>query len=442
MRFAWCDRLASLLLAAIGGGLWLTAAAWGHPGQHLGLKISINDEEAALDILLSSDYAKGLIPLKSYAPEYSTEDNKYHLQDPEQEEEMRQAYEEFFGGLDTIEIDGIPVKPILKRLEFVPAADALGFVQPEVFTPDIVLLVVYPCKGRPKRVSIAWELFPQDPVRAAAGLPSDMALMAEIEAYAERRLVLFTREEPEVIWHAPAKPVAQRVQPVVTTVEATRIPIPLLSLGVLVVWVLGLLALRVVSVTRSVRRSVWYCSVVPVVIAVCFHNVAVMSVAAPWGTTVRLPGEQEATEIFTALHRNVYRAFDYKTESDIYDVLAQSVAGDLLEQVYNEVYQSLIMRDQGGAVARVYSVDILETEMLSAGRLPDSGDLAFRLRGHWQVYGVVAHWGHFHSRTNEYDALYTVAQLDDAWKITGVEVLEQRRVDLEDEDPSAEERQP
>ena len=442
MRFTRSNRLTSLLLAAIGAGLWLPAAARGHAGQHLGFRVSITDEEVALDILLSNDFAKHLIPLKSYAPEYSAEDSKYHFQDAGQEGEMRRAYEEFFGGLETVEIDGLPVKPILKRIEFVPAVDALGFAQPELFAPDIVLLAVYPCKGRPKRVSLVWELFPIDPLGAATGRPSDTVLLAELDAYAERRMVVFTREEPEVVWHAPAKPVVQQVQPVVTAVESTRIPIPLLSLGIVVVWGFALLGLRAVSVKRSVRRSAWWCSVGAVALAACFHNLAVVSVAAPWGKTVQLPGAPEATEIFTALQRNVYRAFDYKTESDDYDVLAQSVAGELLDQVYNEVYQSLIMRDQGGAVARVYSVDILDTEMLSAGLRPDFGDLAFRLRARWQVYGVVAHWGHFHSRTNEYDALYTVAQLDDAWKIVGVEVLEQRRIDADDEDLSAGARQP
>jgi hypothetical protein len=442
MRLACAESLAWLLLAAGGLGLWGTAVARGHPGQHLGLKISITDEEVALEVLLSNDYAKRLVPLESYAPEYSTEEARYHFPDSAQEVRMRRAYEEFLGGLDTVEIDRLPVKPILERVEFVPAADALGVIQPEEFAPDVGLRLTYPCKGRPKLVSIVWELFGVDPVRAAAGLPSDMPLLAELEAYAERRLVVFTAEEPEVIWHAPAGSVAERVQPVVTAVTPLRIPIPLVSLGVVLVWVLGLLGLRAVSVRRAVRRSVWWCSVVPLALAVYFHNVAVVSVASPWGERVQLPGEQEATEIFVTLHRNVYRAFDYKTESDVYDILAQSVAGDLLDQVYNEVYQSLIMRDQGGAVARVHSVDVLDTEVLSAGRLPDSGALAFRLRARWQVYGVVAHWGHFHSRTNEYEALYTVAQLDDAWKIVGVEVLEQRRVDADDENPKPEEQQP
>ena len=47
----------------------------------------------------------------------------------------------------------------------------------------------------------------------------------------------------------------------------------------------------------------------------------------------------------------------------------------------------------------------------------------------WQVEGVVYHWGHSHSRLNEYRARYTVASVSQGWRIVGVEPLEQRRVD-------------
>jgi len=435
-------RRATSLLAALGAVLGVVAPAWPHTGQHLGLKISINDEEVALDVLLSHDFARQEVPLSDYNPAYSPADQAYHFQNPEPITAMRQAYEKFLEKLSAVEIDGLAVKPLLGQVQFVPAADALGIPQPGFLPPDVALRIVYPCKGRPKRVAIAWELYPQDPAQAAAGLPAGTILLAELEAYAERRIVLFTPEEPEVVWHAPAKPVAQRVQPIVATAGPRRIAVPVLSLGVVVIWGLGLLTLRWAPVKRSLRRSAWCSSVVPLALAVYFHNVAVVSLAAPWGTTVRVPGEQEATEIFTTLQRNVYRAFDYTNESDIYDVLAQSVAGDLLDQVYNEVYQSLILRDQGGAVAHVHSVDVLETKLISTGRLPDSDAPVFRCRCRWQVYGVVAHWGHFHSRTNEYEAVYTVAQLDHTWKIIGVETLSERRIDAEDETTPAEKPQP
>ncbi len=38
---------------------------------------------------------------------------------------------------------------------------------------------------------------------------------------------------------------------------------------------------------------------------------------------IRRPEEAKALEMFAALHGNIYDAFEYKTESDIYDVLAE-----------------------------------------------------------------------------------------------------------------------
>ena len=423
------------LFAVLSCGLWFTAIAWGHPGQHLDLKITIDDEAVTFNILLSIDYARHLVPQHNYASQYSAADNAFHFQSPEQERELRRAYEEHFGALNMVEIDGLPIKAILARLEFVTAISGAGgtnlqeFGAPDAFPPDLALRLAFPSKGRPRQVAMVWDLYPVDPARSAAGLPTVTALMAELEAYAERRFIIFSPEEPEVIWHAPVGTPAQQAPPVVAVSEPSTIPIPLVSVGVAAIWMLGLLGLHVMSAPRFARRIAWWCTVVPVVLTVYFHDVAVVSLAAPWGRALKPPDAAEATKIFTVLQRNVYRAFDYTNESDVYDVLAQSVAGEMLDRVFNEVYQSLILRDQGGAVARVHSVDILKTDLLSAGRSSAGDHLAFCLRCHWRVYGVVAHWGHFHSRTNEYEALYTVAQLERNWKIVGVEVLQQQRVD-------------
>jgi hypothetical protein len=48
----------------------------------------------------------------------------------------------------------------------------------------------------------------------------------------------------------------------------------------------------------------------------------------------------------------------------------------------------------------------------------------------WRVRGTVYHWGHSHERTNEYLAKYTIAVVDERWRIVGAEALEQRRVEL------------
>ncbi len=119
----------------------------------------------------------------------------------------------------------------------------------------------------------------------------------------------------------------------------------------------------------------------------------------------------------------MYRAFDYHDESDIYDALARSVSGDLLADLYLKIKQGLIMQEQGGAVARVQSVNVMTTEPLAGG-----GKNGFAERVTWQVEGTVEHWGHIHLRVNEYSADLEIEPVDGSWKITAMNVSRQSLV--------------
>jgi hypothetical protein len=145
---------------------------------------------------------------------------------------------------------------------------------------------------------------------------------------------------------------------------------------------------------------------------------------------VARPSPEEARAIFETLHRGIYDAFSAETEDEIYDRLAVSVDRSLLDDLYGEIYESLILREQGGAVCSIESVEVLDGEV----HLPTDPDAppGFQVDWTWQVNGVVSHWGHLHHRRNEYEALYTVGHDGTAWRITGVDVLEHRRIDLPD----------
>jgi hypothetical protein len=43
--------------------------------------------------------------------------------------------------------------------------------------------------------------------------------------------------------------------------------------------------------------------------------------------------------------------------------------------------------------------------------------------------GSVGHWGHTHIRKNQYEANITVEPIDSAWKITNLELIEEKRID-------------
>ncbi len=124
-----------------------------------------------------------------------------------------------------------------------------------------------------------------------------------------------------------------------------------------------------------------------------------------------------------SLLRNIYRAFDYHTESDVYDVLARSVHGDLLSDLYLKIKQGLVMQEQGGAVAQVREVKVIKAEPGAAG-----SKTGFTERVTWQVEGTVEHWGHIHTRVNEYSAALQIQPVDGAWKITALNVDRQSQV--------------
>jgi hypothetical protein len=134
---------------------------------------------------------------------------------------------------------------------------------------------------------------------------------------------------------------------------------------------------------------------------------------------------QQASAILNSLLQNVYRAFDFRDESDVYDKLAISVQGDLLTDIYLQNRKSFAVQKAGGAQARVNEVEVLSATARPAA--DTSG--AFVLDATWTAQGSVGHWGHVHTRKNYYDAAVTVAVVDGAWKITALELLEERRVE-------------
>jgi hypothetical protein len=138
----------------------------------------------------------------------------------------------------------------------------------------------------------------------------------------------------------------------------------------------------------------------------------------------------EAHGLSTTLLRNIYRAFDYKTASEVYDALAQSVDGPLLDALYLQIQKGLQMQEQGGAIARVQDVTLIDQQLLTSQLQPD-GRPQFQLQCRWRVAGTVEHWGHIHTRENEYIAALTVSAQRDAWKITAYEVLDEQRIRFE-----------
>ena len=162
------------------------------------------------------------------------------------------------------------------------------------------------------------------------------------------------------------------------------------------------------------------------ILAIAVWNTAGIAIEHPWQQPAEL-SQEKATEIFQQLHQGTYRSLDFGSEDRVYDVLAASVDGKLLEQLYLQLRQSLEMREQSGAVARIQSIEYGNGQE----RPRQSTTVAwpgFEYQSAWTVAGTVEHWGHIHERKNRFDAVFTIEPRDGCWKITRMDITDQQQV--------------
>ena len=75
-------------------------------------------------------------------------------------------------------------------------------------------------------------------------------------------------------------------------------------------------------------------------------------------------------------------------------------------------------------------IDIVLDSHLSSGELTELGLLAekYGIRCLWNAGGKVNHWGHVHTRVNQYDATFVVEVVGGSWKITAQEFTGAKRL--------------
>ena len=60
--------------------------------------------------------------------------------------------------------------------------------------------------------------------------------------------------------------------------------------------------------------------------------------------------------------------------------------------------------------------------------LIEADDDAISVEARWNMADPVGHWGHIHQRTNAYHANVTLRVIEDAWKLSGLEILQEERL--------------
>jgi len=401
------------------------ANADAHPqdGPHADVRVIVQDQAIRQNMLIN------LAMLDAIAP--TTRETPAAVEGPEIEA-LREAVMAYFTEQNWIKADGVEIEPQLLEFEVVrgdpkllplfPRSGLMGLVR-------VQMVLEYPLVQKPRKIEFYWDTYPPDTMDIALG---DLAPV-EIQLQAEGRVKIlqFTPEEPGFVWRTQGITLQEELDALPEPTDAAR---PRTGAGL--VMLLGVIVavggLAGLVLARGTMRTFGGGA------AAVGAALAGLGVSLVFRTTDEI-NPATAQELFGPLHENIYRAFDFQSESDIYDALARSVEGDLLDTLYSQVYLSLVLQEEGGALSRVTEYEPITTEFIAGGEVQVPGGEArpgFTIQRAWEVEGTVYHWGHSHVRRNAYEAEYTVAKTDAGWRIVHTRMLRQERIDDGTDTPS------
>lgn len=331
-----------------------------------------------------------------------------------EQDAARPALEAFLKARLSATVNGLEVAPEIRQIQFLStrfkdlaAIDA----RQDVVAPltRVSVLLAYGAKSGLRALRLTWPHFDTK-------LTEVYTQVFEGEDVSAHR---FTPKEPGFAWTAPEGREWARIVEVQTeSPEPLRLPLIALAAAGL----LALLGLVRLARRRGLPAALWL-GVLAVCAAGCLPF-AWLETPFAGGLGVRKPTDDEARAIFQTLHGNLYRAFDYRDEGEIYDALEKSVAGDLLATLYLQVHESLTIQEQGGARAKIVRVEVQN----AAPNWPQPESDAFEVEASWTVDGSVEHWGHVHARANAYAARFRIEPREGRWKIVALQVGRQERV--------------
>ena len=332
---------------------------------------------------------------------------------------VRQTIAQFFMARESVLIDGERLKPILDRTAYVESTMLRSrFIEmPErvpLNTAMVGVIITYLTDGIPQQVETSWDLF-SDRIQKVTASMIDPAGPFPHDLEPGDTVLKWTNYLKN--YTIPT------VQQISIAEKHRSMRIPIVSLLCLVLAVpLGFLGITK-SRTSTSKRTYTALAVVCVIGAVAAYPSAKISIGA--NAVAHQITEEDAAELIYSLMKNVYRAFDFREEEDVYDKLALSVTGDLLTDIYLQSRKSLQIEQAGGAQAKVEDVKVLEAVAQDSAKQKGAIDI----RTKWSAAGTVGHWGHIHTRMNVYEAIVTIAPIEGVWKISSLEVLDETRVD-------------
>ena len=323
-------------------------------------------------------------------------------------DEIKDKVVEFLSGHFPVRIDGEPVEGTVDRVNFLRRTLRSSVVVDkqdlELLPATIGVIYVFPTDGLPQTVEMEWDLFnektptiPAATVDQAGPLP--VILEPDFNILRWENFLKF----PEL--------------PTLTDIEQP--PSALQRFAAWARWMV--LAVSIVLLVQLLR--IWFSSrnLSRPLLSISLSMLAITMLLFHQHRQVAM-NDERLTQLVGDLLHNVYRAFDYRGESVIYDVLKKSVSGELLTDIYLETQKGLELANQGGARVKVKTTEVSSAELIAR-----NGN-RLTIASNWNVSGSVGHWGHIHQRTNAYRANLEISEIDGVWKLTGLEILEEQRL--------------
>ncbi|MEM1296895.1 MAG: hypothetical protein AAGH89_16135 [Verrucomicrobiota bacterium] len=355
--------------------------------------------------------------LRSY-PKWAASAELGELIQMDQREAILTEFEETFDTACPLEVDGSLPDLKLDRIQFVRIADELGVVpddRKEIPVSEALVAAVYAIstKGYPSNLQLTWDFFPRPEIEVPVAFVTKVG----------KKTVTFSQANSQQGWTVPgsaALPTLRPVPAVIASAETGPLELPVPSLVFMGLALLIGIAGRLAPPRANLPLGL------AAVLCLIATPLAWNYGRIPLDDKISdLPAYDEAyvDEVVYALLRNIYHAFDYRDESMIYDTLAASVDGPLLEQIYLEIRRGLELENQGGPRVKVTTVDLRETFAEPIGDRE-----GFRADVEWRAVGEVTHWGHTHKRPNFYHAWFAIEPRGESWKLTELEIIEEGRL--------------
>ncbi len=323
-------------------------------------------------------------------------------------DEIKDKVVEFLSGHFPVRIDGEPVEGTVDRVNFLRRTLRSSVVVDnqdlELLPATIGVIYVFPTDGLPQTVEMEWDLFSEKtPTIPAATVdqagPLPVILEPDFNVLRWENFLKF----PEL--------------PTLTEIE--KPPSGLQQFAAWARWMV--LAASIVLLAQLLRISFSNRNLSRPLLSLSLSMLAITIMLFYQHRQVAMNDERLTQLVGDILH-NVYRAFDYRGENVIYDVLEKSVSGELLTDIYLETQKGLELANQGGARVKVKTTEVSNAELVAR----DGNRLT--IASAWSVSGSIGHWGHIHQRTNAYRANLEISEIDGVWKLTGLEILEEKRL--------------